>query len=68
MMFVGGGLVLFAVTIGRYLDPPRPNEWIRSVSDSVDMVYWRWADASRRVLGGVGDVSLLSGVDMNRSA
>lgn len=37
MMFVGGGLVLFAVTIGRYLDPPRPNEWIRSVSNS-----WIW--------------------------
>lgn len=47
MMFVGGGLVLFAVTLGRYLDPPQPNEWIRSISDS-----WLWSIGDGLMLGG----------------
>jgi hypothetical protein len=47
MMFVCGGLVLFAVTLGRYLDPPQPNEWIRSISDS-----WLWSIGDGLMLAG----------------
>jgi hypothetical protein len=47
MMFACGSFTLFAVTIGRYLDPPRPNEWIRSVSDS-----WIWSIGDGLMLAG----------------
>jgi hypothetical protein len=38
MIFVCGSFALFAVTLSRCLDPPRPDEWIRSFSDS-----WIWS-------------------------
>ena len=68
MMFVCGSFVLFAVTLGQYLDPPQPHERIRSISELVDVVCWRRADASRCLLGNIGDVSRISDVDMSRSA
>jgi hypothetical protein len=37
IMFVCGSLMLFAVTLGRYLEPPQPDAWIRYISDS-----WMW--------------------------
>jgi hypothetical protein len=47
IMFVSGGFVLFAVTLGRYLDPPQPDERIRSISDS-----WMWAIGDGLMLAG----------------
>jgi hypothetical protein len=47
MMFVCGSFVLFAVTLGRYLDPPQPDEWIRSFSD-----WWMWSIGDGLMLAG----------------
>jgi hypothetical protein len=47
LMFVCGSFALFAVTLGRYLDPPQPDERIRSIGDS-----WMWS---------AGDVLMLAG-------
>jgi hypothetical protein len=36
-MFLCGSIVLFAVLLGQYFDPPKQDAWIRSISDS-----WMW--------------------------
>ena len=36
-MFICGSLILFAVTLGRYLEPPQSDESIRGFCDS-----WIW--------------------------
>jgi len=33
LMFVSGGMLLFAVALGQYFDPPQPSAWIRSIFD-----------------------------------
>ena len=37
IMFICGSLMLFAVTLGRYLDPPQSDASIRIICDS-----WIW--------------------------
>ena len=37
VMFICGSLMLFAVTLGRYLDPPQSDASIRIICDS-----WIW--------------------------
>jgi len=31
LMFLSGGMLLFAVMLGQYFDPPQPGSWIRSI-------------------------------------
>jgi hypothetical protein len=47
MMFVCGSFVLFAVTLGRYVDPPQPYERIRVISD-----LWMWSFGDGLMLAG----------------
>ena len=47
LMFLSGGMLLFAVMLGQYFDPPQPGSWIRSIFDS-----WMWS---------AGDVLMVSG-------
>jgi hypothetical protein len=34
LMFICGGMVVFAVMLGRFFDPPEPDAWIRIIIDS----------------------------------
>ena len=47
LMVLSGGMLLFAVMLGQYFDPPQPGSWIRSIFDS-----WMWS---------AGDVLMVSG-------
>ena len=47
LVFVCGSLVLFAVALGGYLDPPRPDQWIRTISDQ-----WMWSVGDGLMLAG----------------
>jgi hypothetical protein len=47
MMFLCGSIVLVAVLLGQYLDPPQQDERIRSISDS-----WMWSAGDRLMIIG----------------
>ena len=47
LMFVSGGMLLFAVALGQYFDPPQPGAWIRSIFDS-----WMWSTGDVLMIGG----------------
>jgi hypothetical protein len=62
IMFVCGSLMLFAVTLGRYLDPPQSDASIRIICDS-----WIWVVGDGLMLVGafVAVLAILGGYLMS---
>ena len=58
IMFICGSLMLFAVTLGRYLDPPQSDASIRIICDS-----WMWfvGDGLMLVSAFVAVMAIVSG-------
>jgi len=58
IMFICGSLMLFAVTLGRYLDPPQSDASIRIICDS-----WMWfvGDGLMLVSAFVAVMAILGG-------
>ena len=58
IMFICGSLMLFAVTLGRYLDPPQSDASIRITCDS-----WMWfvGDGLMLVSAFVAVMAILGG-------
>jgi len=58
IMFICGSLMLFAVTLGRYLDPPQSDASIRIICDS-----WMWfvGDGLMLVSAFVAVIAILGG-------
>jgi hypothetical protein len=58
IMFICGSLMLFAVTLGRYLDPPPSDASIRIICDS-----WMWfvGDGLMLVSAFVAVMAIVSG-------
>ena len=47
IMFVCGSIVLFAIMLGQYFDPPQPDAWIRSIAES-----WMWSVGDGLMVAG----------------
>ncbi len=47
ILFIGGGFLLFAISAGRYLDPPQANEKVRALVDS-----WIWSIGDGMMIAG----------------
>lgn len=47
IMFLCGSIVLFAVLLGQYFDPPKQDARIRSISDS-----WMWSAGDGLIIIG----------------
>jgi hypothetical protein len=58
IMFICGSLMLFTVTLGRYLDPPQSDASIRIICDS-----WMWfvGDGLMLVSAFVAVIAILGG-------